>query len=238
MGEKDIISSFETPRQQALRRLRRDSRDNGGAVIGYLSTSGETLAVTGDEEALYTKIINSPDEPVQVVVVGAPTGSTQIEGNVFDAASDGASRPVKIGGRAAGSIYGLPLVAVDDRVNAAFDQQGRQIIVIGGGDAWIRFNSGLATPAASFAPILTACLLGRLSITLAEATDMYALVYDGLNVVDRFFVPASGTAVRDYTTEGGLEISNGGLSIYLSISVVAIAAPATGGVLHAIYQTP
>jgi len=113
--------------------------------------------------------------------------------------------------------------------------------IVLGGSAWTQFNSALSPAAASFsiAAAGTNRILGRLEITNADATACYALVYNGTStsgtLIGRFFVPASGTAVRDYTTEGGL-YTTGGIFVQLSTSPSAVSAPATGGFCHAIYQ--
>lgn len=245
MADRDIISSFESARAQAIRRIRRDARDGTGRVIAYQAIDGAALALTGDLEAPYVKVINSASQPVQVAVVsggggGGGGGGGEVEGNLASGDLDGTSKPVKIGGRTVFSINGItPSVGTGIRTDAAYDVHGRQIVVLGGGNRWSRFNSPLGASATSFSISTKACLLGRLELTLAAAVDMYALVYDGLTLVSRFFVPgsaAAGTAVRDFTLEGGLLMGAGGCTVYLSTVANAITPPAVGGFLHAIYQ--
>lgn len=147
--------------------------------------------------------------------------------------------PVLVSGMAAASRNGHAAVAADAAVIAAFNTTGQLQVSLAGAGLWTKFNTVLATPATTFAVVSAAAILGRIAITLDEATAMYALVYDGTStagtLIDRFYIPASGTAVRDYTTEGGLNVTTG-VFVALTTDPGAVTAPATGGFAHAIYQ--
>lgn len=227
--ERDNIS-FESTEQTRLRRLHGGARTNGSSQLaGYLTPDGQKIAWTGDEAAPYVKIINESTSPV----------IAQVSGDVAAHATD-SGNPVKIGGYAVSSIIGTTtLIDAGDRVNLVADLAGRLIVALGGGDSWTQYNDVLATPELTFLVANVPAMIGRIGITLDEATAMYALVYDGTDVggtlIDRFYIPASGTSVRDYTTEGGLYVTSG-CFVALTTDPGAVASPVTGGFCHAIYQ--
>lgn len=230
---------FDTDQDAELRGLRKGARRTGASQIaGYIAPDGTKVALTGDDDAPFIKIINTATAPVQVKLAGQ-AASIEVVGNIpHDTADSG--NPVKVGGRAAASILGFAEVAVADRSDLATNQRGQLQVALGGSGAWSKFNTVLATPVTTFAVAGAAAVLGRLSITADEATAMYALVYDGTStagtLVDRFYIPASGTSVRDYTTEGGLNLA-AGCFVALTTDPGAVTAPTTGGFCHAIYQT-
>lgn len=149
--------------------------------------------------------------------------------------------PIKTGGRAAGNRSGFSLqVAPDDITDSAMNIWGNQVVALGGARDWTWATSDLATPSVALQITAAAAVLGSVSITLAEAVDMYVILFDsaagvGGLVIDRFYVPASKTAVRDFMLDGGRYCGNG---IYLAFSTTAnaVTAPATGGFIHAVYQ--
>lgn len=49
----------ETDADKALRRVRVDARDGGVAPEGYVAPGGEVVAVTGDDEAPYVRVIGT-----------------------------------------------------------------------------------------------------------------------------------------------------------------------------------
>lgn len=55
----------ETDADKALRRVRVDARDGGVAPEGYVAPGGEVVAVTGDDEAPYTRVIGTDVRPDQ-----------------------------------------------------------------------------------------------------------------------------------------------------------------------------
>lgn len=101
----------------------------GGRAVA--SAAGLAVAVAVDDRVNAAYDVNG-----RQIVLTVPSNTTaqQIEGNVLNDDPDGTSRPVKVGGRAVATpSTGLAAaVAADDRVNAAFDINGRQIVVSGG----------------------------------------------------------------------------------------------------------
>lgn len=217
------------------------SSTDGTTGLTAATNPGQPVPASGDEYGrAYVRPFAdgapiSTANPMPVAFNGS--SESEVEGNVANDVAD-SGNPVKIGARATG-VNGVTAVAVGDRVDAAGDVNGRLQVTLSGANRWTKYSSLLAVPAASWVVTAVPCVVGRLSITLIEATDMYVLVYDGVVLVDRFFIPAGGTAVRDYTTEGGLLCSTaGGLNVALSTVASALAAPTGGGgFLHAIYQT-
>lgn len=226
----DSIST-ESAAQTRLRRARRGARDDGRAhLVGYTAPGGNKLAWTGDDEAPYVKVINAADDPVLVEVVG----------NVASGDVD-AGNPVKIGARVA-LLTGLIGNALNDRTDLVANTRGQLQVQLAGASVWSKSNSALGTPATTFPiAIFNGVILASLCITGdVSSTDMYALVYDGTSVagtlVDRFFIPAGGTAVRDYSTEGGISLASG-CFVALTSDPGAVTAPAVGGFCHARYSS-
>jgi hypothetical protein len=166
-----------------------------------------------------------------------------VVGNVASDAAD-SGNPVKVGARAAASIAGHAAVATNDRIDAAANARGQLQVVLSGGAQWTKFN-----PASSFVPAKEwlvndgPCIIGRLTFTLSqdEAVDLYAFIYDATSqgagpIVERFYIPAGGSSVRDYTAEGGLSLDTG-CFVILSTESTSMAAAAVGGFLHGIFQS-
>lgn len=153
-----MAGSGESNVNKALRRTRRDSRDEPVQTVGYQTETGDEEALTGDEHAPYVyalarattdgSAVNTADkgEPQfllcdtngKLYVIATPdtTAVQMVEGDVaHDSPDSNATNfPVKIGGRA---VDGNPsAVAAGDRVNALFDLLGRMGIL-----PWVRVEN-------------------------------------------------------------------------------------------------
>jgi hypothetical protein len=196
----------------------------GGRAVGSIDTGLVPAVGVGDRvDAAYT-------------ITGlAGVAAIGTIGN--DAPDDG--NPLKIGGRSA-PIAGLTAVsAANDRTNIATNTRGALLTQLSGGALWTKSNTVLAAPVTTKLIFTGPAQLGRLSCTNADATASYAYVYDGTDntgtLIDMFQVPASGTGVRDWTTEGCLAVAVG-IYIEFSTGVTALVAPATGCAVFGIYQ--
>jgi hypothetical protein len=176
----------------------------------------------------------------RVDLIAAVTGQLGVQavGSVANDAVD-AGNPLKVGGVAT-VLAGQTAVAAGDRANHAMTTRGQALVALAGGALWTKSSTVLNTPVKTKLIYTGAAQVGRVSITNVDATACYCYVYDGTSnvagvLIDMFYVPASGTAVRDYTTEGGVAVTTG-LYLELSLSAVAASAVTTGAHMFGIYQ--
>lgn len=140
----------EANQNKAVRRTRRDAREEPVETVGYVDETGEEKALTGDEHAPYVyalarattdgEAVNEADkgEPqfllcdadgkLYVISTPSSTAVQMVEGDIAHDAIDSnvLNFPVKIGGRAIDVEAAMvAAVAEGDRVNALFDLFGR-----------------------------------------------------------------------------------------------------------------
>lgn len=222
------------------------SSTNGANGLTQANADGDPVQGAGDEvgRAYVRPFANgAPISSANPLPVAPGAGVvTQVEGDIAQGAVEGNGNfPVSTGAIAASSVLGqTAAVAAGQRVKAAATLNGALITALGGGNRWTKFNSTLAVSATTFLATNAPAMVGRIGVTGdVGSVDMYALVFDGVDatgtLVDRFFVPAGGIAVMDYTTEGGLRVTVG-CFVALTTDPGAVAAPAVGGFVHAIFQ--
>lgn len=147
---------FETLSRRQVAAIRRDSQEPF-TLVGYEDTEGTPRGLIGDEIAPYVHMVGraaldgGADAPEDIPTVGqgqaqrvlvdeygriwanvnvSPAEVQNVQGNIASGAADAGSFPVKVGGIAVASASGLAVaVDVDDRVDAAYDANGRQIVV-------------------------------------------------------------------------------------------------------------
>ncbi len=171
--------TFETLSRREVARLRRDAQEPY-TLLGYEDTESRPLGLVGDDVGPYVHMIgraaldggDAAPADIPVVAQGeaqrvlvdeygriwanvniSPAEVQNIQGNIANDAADADSYPVKIGGRAVltPSVGLAVAVAVDDRVDAAFDLNGRQIVVAGGDVASDAVDAGNPVKIGAFA---------------------------------------------------------------------------------------
>jgi hypothetical protein len=114
LGDTASLRALQARIQSATARLR-----NQIETIGYQAPQGNGVAWTGDDEAPYIKVINTPDNPVQI------NGEFIGGGVAHDTPEPTPSYPTLIGGVAT-ALAPVAVSADLDRVRAWFDLYGRQ----------------------------------------------------------------------------------------------------------------
>lgn len=213
----DDAFPFEKGVERELSLVRRDPNDEP-TLSGYEPLRGGVLPIPGDETAPFSWAIGrasedgegdageipavSAGQPQKVLVdtlgriwVNVAPGSVQdVQGNIANDEPDAGSFPVKVGGIAVADFSGQAVaVAVDDRVNAAYDLNGRQLVVPQGNVAHDAVDAGQPNKIGGRA---TSGVLGFAAVANGDRTDA---AYD-LN--GKLITSPQGSAAHDAVDNG------------------------------------
>lgn len=210
--QRVAIASDNTPFSVKL-----DQTTPGTTNAASLSHIGATAVATGNG------VVSAGVQRVAIASDNTPFG---VLGNVAHGAAD-SGNPLKVGGKA--RITNPAAVTDAQRVDASFDDLGRQIVVVGQSRDLIGRQTTTITNSTAETTIVTAiastfCDIAQLVITNASATAFTATLKDSTagTTVGIFDIAANGGIVITFARPLNQTTVNNNWTITLSVNTVTV----------------